>query len=59
DVISQSVEIARRENGVRTSELMGGGPGPFLDNMDNDGAESLGPSMVPDFDGNGIDDRTE
>ncbi|MBQ6896365.1 MAG: PH domain-containing protein [Oscillospiraceae bacterium] len=59
DVISQSVEIARRENGVRTSELMGGGPGPGGPFVDNDGAESLGPNMVPDFDGNGIDDRTE
>ena len=58
-VISQSVEVARRENGVRTSELMGAGPdfgGPF---MDNDGAESLGPNMSPDFDCNGVDDRTE
>jgi len=58
DVISQSVEVARRENGVRTSELMGGAMtgGPFAD---NDGAESLGPNMVPDFDGDGIDGRTE
>ncbi len=59
DVISQSVEVARRENGVRTSELMGAGPGPGGPFIDNDGAESLGPDMVPDFDGNGIDDRTE
>ena len=44
---------------MRTSELMGSGAvsgGPFAD---NDGAESLGPNLVPDFDGNGIDDRTE
>ena len=59
DVISQSVEVARRENGVRTSELMGAGAGPGGPFIDNDGAESLGPDMVPDFDGNGIDDRTE
>ena len=58
DVISQSVEVARRENGVRTSELMGGGAvasGPF---GDNDGAESLGPDLVPDFNCDGVDDRT-
>lgn len=59
DVISQSVEVARRENGVRTSELMGGGAltgGPL---GDNDGAESFGPELVPDFDCDGVDDRTE
>lgn len=60
DVLSQSVEVARRENGVRTSELMGSGAmeghGPACFE-DNEGADSLGPNMVPDFDGDGVDDR--
>ncbi len=60
NVLSQTVEVARRENGVRTSEIVGGsggeghhhGPGPM------EGA-SLGPEMIPDADHDGIDDRLE
>jgi hypothetical protein len=53
-VLSQAVEVSRRENGVRTSEVVGGGIPPVPGN-----AASLGPEMVPDANGNGIDDRLE
>lgn len=54
DVLSQAIEVSRRKNGVRTSELMTGG------GMDvGEGNEALGPDMAPDLDGNGIDDRLE
>lgn len=54
DVLSQAIEVSRRKNGVRTSELMTGG------GVDTDsGNEALGPDMAPDLDGNGIDDRLE
>ena len=65
DVISQAVEVARRENGVRTSELVGGagmpagGAGHFEGDGCEHGHESLGPEIVPDFNHNGIDDRKE
>lgn len=53
DVLSQAIEVSRRENGVRTSELLGGTPGG------SDDSDSLGPDMMPDFNGNGVDDRLE
>ena len=62
DVISQAVEVSRRENGVRTSELIGGVMSSKAD-LDGDGipdsGTALGPDMMPDFNGNGIDDRLE
>ena len=57
EVISQSIETSRRENGVRTSEMVGGihhpGDGCHGDHP------SMGPDLIPDFDHNGVDDRTE
>lgn len=55
-VLSQAVEVSRRENGVHTSEVVGG-PGPHL--HPGDGGPSLGPELAPDRNGNGIDDRLE
>ena len=56
DVISQAIEVSRRENGVRTSELIGGQPtGQSNADNDNDG-DSLGPDLVADFDGNTMSD---
>jgi len=55
EVLSQSVEKARRESGVRTSELVGGPHDPDHD----DGRASLGPQLFPDANHNGIDDRRE
>ncbi len=55
DVISQCVEIARRENGVRTSEIVGGGAAPAHDG----GHPAMGPEMFPDIDHDGVDDRLE
>ena len=57
EVVSQSIECSRRENGVRTSEMVGmphhGGDFP-------DGHHPAhGPELVPDFDHDGIDDRSE
>lgn len=60
EVISQAVEVARRENGVRTSELVGNthmGPPPAGEPA-ADGA-SLGPAMFPDYNHDGIDDRLQ
>jgi len=58
EVISQSVEVARREGGVRTSEIVGGvpvmGPPPV-----GEAGASLGPDMFPDYNHDGIDDRTQ
>lgn len=54
-VLSQAIEVSRRENGVRTSEVVGG-PGPH---HPGDGCQSLGPELAPDRNGNGIDDRLE
>lgn len=57
EVISQCVEKARQDNGVRTSELVGGGARHFAgDGHDHPG---LGPAIIPDIDQNGIDDRCE
>ena len=57
EILSQAIENSRRENGVRASELVGGGPVPPIDGF-HDGA-SLGPEIYPDANHNGIDDRTE
>lgn len=68
DVISQAIEVSRRENGVRTSELLGGMHGGMAgqpgndadgDGVPDEGGDAFGPEMMPDFNGNGIDDRTE
>lgn len=59
EVVSQSIETSRRENGVRTSEMVGM---PHHDNPFNgEGGHhpAVGPEIVPDFDQNGIDDRAE
>lgn len=53
EVLSQAIEVSRRENGVRTSELLGS----TVDGSDS--SDALGPDMMPDFNGNGIDDRME
>jgi len=59
DVISQYVEVARKENGVRTSEIVGGhAPGAPGDHHVEPG-ESVGPDIAPDLNHNGIDDRNE
>lgn len=62
DILSQCIEVSRRENGVRTSELVGGGMPmggmPFGDGDAPDGA-SRGPEMFPDFNHDGIDDRQQ
>lgn len=55
-VLSQAIEVSRRENGVHTSEVVGG-PGPYR--HPGDGSQSLGPELAPDRNGNGIDDRLE
>ncbi len=54
DVLSQAIEVSRRKNGVRTSELMTGAGAAAAE-----GDEALGPDLAPDLDGNGIDDRLE
>jgi len=60
NVISQYVEIARKENGVRTSEIVGGHtPGAPGEHHPSEGGDSVGPEIMPDFNHNGIDDRTE
>lgn len=58
EVVSQSIETSRRENGVRTSEMVGM---PYHDMPDLPGGHhpAMGPELVPDFDQNGIDDRSE
>ncbi len=55
EVVSQSIETSRRENGVRTSEMVGM---PHHD-MPDGHHPAMGPELVPDFDQNGIDDRSE
>lgn len=55
-VLSQAVEVSRRENGVHTSEVVGGN-GPH--HHPGDGCRSHGPELAPDRNGNGIDDRLE
>lgn len=61
NVISQAVELARRANGVRTSEVIGGGGMPMHPHLaDEDPASAaLGPAMHPDLDGDGIPDCME
>ncbi len=59
EVLSQYVEIARRENGVRTSEVLGGGPQLPGEHPDFPQGESLGPQIVPDVNGDGVDDRLQ
>lgn len=49
DVLSQTVEMARKKSGVRASELMGHAGNE--DNSDN--------GQFPDLDGDGIDDRMQ
>lgn len=63
DVLSQAIEVSRRENGVRTSELISS-VGSHTGNEDNpetgaEPGEALGPDMAPDFDGDGVDDRLQ
>ena len=70
DVLSQAIEVSRRKNGVRTSELIGGVHASSAgDNDPNqlfgangspeaDGS-AYGPELMPDFNANGIDDRLE
>ena len=55
-VLSQSVEKARRANGVRTSEMVGM---IRSDDFLRDDAKELGPEIIPDANHNGIDDRDE
>lgn len=57
EVISQAIEESRRQNGVRTSEMVGmmHHPGDGC----NDDHPAMGPEMFPDANHNGIDDRTE
>jgi len=60
DVLSQAIEVSRRENGVRTSEVVGAGGMHATCGQEHDhGHESLGPDLAPDFNHNGIDDRLE
>ena len=70
DVLSQAIEVSRRKNGVRTSELIGGvhassagdnDPNQLFDANDSQEADSsaCGPELMPDFNANGIDDRLE
>lgn len=54
DVLSQCVENARREAGVRTSELVGMGPTGC-----SDGGPSSGPKIFPDANHDGVDDRLQ
>lgn len=58
NILSQAIEVSRRENGVRASELVGGPVHHRHDGCENE-HESLGPEIVPDINGNGIDDRIE
>ena len=61
DVLSQMVEEARKANGVRTSEIIGNGGVPMghPDPDYHDHSPSEGPELIPDFDGDGVDDRAE
>jgi len=72
DVISQAVEVSRRENGVHTSELIGGtgrpgkrpGAGAVPGDFDGDGIPdsdptAFGPEIMADLNGNGIPDAEE
>lgn len=62
EVLSQTVEIARRDNGVRTSELVGGVMGGHLGldgNPEGEHTPAMGPEMFPDFNHDGIDDRQQ
>ena len=63
DVLSQAIEVARRANGVRTSELIGGLTSHNNEDGGGEGgtspADALGPDLAPDLDGNGVDDRLE
>ena len=58
EIISQQVEICRRENGVHASELIGNGPVPHQHNENCD-HDALGPEILPDVNGNGIPDSQE
>ena len=58
EVISQSIEKSRRENGVRTSEMVGMMHHPG-DGCHAPDGESMGPEIIPDANHNGIDDRAE
>lgn len=51
DVLSQCVENNRRSAGVRTSELVGGGPIGCSD--------TFGPRLFPDANHDGVDDRLQ
>ena len=71
DVLSQAIENSRRENGVRTSEMVMGGAAPHHphdghphdghphDGMPDDVHAAMGPDIIPDVNQNGIDDRME
>lgn len=62
DVLSQAVEESRRQNGIRATEVISGGPVPP---MGPGHGESGGPDepvpggLFPDENQNGIDDRLE
>lgn len=58
EVVSQSIETSRRENGVRTSEMVGM-PHHDMPDFPDGHHPAMGPEIVPDFDQNGIDDRAE
>lgn len=55
EILSQTIENARVKAGVRASELMSAG---YAVN-DDDEHGNFGENIVPDFNHNGIDDRTE
>jgi len=55
EILSQSIENARVKAGVRASEFMGTGYAA----VDADDHGSFGENIMPDFNHNGIDDRTE
>ena len=55
-VLSQCIEDCRVRNGIRTSEVLGGGPAPHP-HEPGDGCPE--PGVFPDQNQNGVDDRLE